>query len=232
MTRMGRPFALLATLAGAVLALWAAVVAVRRRGGGGFATCSAPSARCYEALVARPLAGFYRCLAAEVAEALAGVDEPAVLEVGPGPGVLAVELARRVEGLRLTGVDVDPAMVERATARSVRTGFGARLEFLVADVARLPFADGSFDLVTSSFSVHHWEDATAGFGEIRRVLRPGGRVLVVDLPDWWGRFERHARPIAESAAGGGFDRASVRPFRWPGRLSIASRLDAAVPVPT
>ncbi len=152
-----------------------------------------------------------------------------MLEIGPGPGGLAVELARRHAGLRLTGLDVDGAMVERAAARARREGLADRIVFVVGDVAALPYPDASFDLVTSSFSVHHWPDAAAGFAEIRRVLRPGGRAIVYDLPDHWGRLETKAPPLSEVAAAGGFVDAAATPFRWPGRLAFVRRLEVEAP---
>jgi len=193
---------------------------------GGWATCSAPSARIYERTFGWLLGGLYRRIADDLARALAGIPGAAILEIGPGPGGLAVELALRVGDIRLTGLDVDPAMVERAALRARREGLEGRLSFVVGDVAALPFADATFDLVTSSFSAHHWPDGAAGFAEIRRVLRPGARAIVYDLPDWWGRVETGALPLAEAAAAGGFAGAAPAPFRWPGRLVIVQRLDA------
>ena len=195
---------------------------------GGWATCSAPSARWYEAAADALLGGLYRRMADDLAGVLAGIPAPTVLEVGPGPGHLAVELARRHPGLCLTGLDLDPAMAERAALRAGREGLDDRLGFVVGDVAALPFPDASFDLVTSSFSVHHWPDAAAGFAEIRRVLRRGGRVIVYDLPDRWGSFETKAPPLAEAAAAGGLGGGTLAPFRWPGRLAIVRRLEATV----
>jgi SAM-dependent methyltransferase len=195
----------------------------------GWATCSAPSARWYEVAADALLGGLYRRMADDLAAVVAAIQAPEVLEVGPGPGALAVELARRVPDLRLSGLDVDPAMVELARARALREGLADRLEFVVGDVAALPFPDASFDLVTSSFSAHHWPDGAAGFGEIRRVLRPGGRAIVYDLPDRWGHFETKALGLAEAATAGGFDDAFVSPFRWPGRLGLVRRLGVARP---
>ena len=191
----------------------------------GWATCSAPSARAYDLASHWLLGGLYRRMADDLAATIAGIPSAAVLEIGPGPGGMAVELARRVDDLRLTGVDIDPAMVERAASRARRDGLGDRLSFVAGDVAALPFPDASFDLATSSFSVHHWPDAAAGFAEIRRVLRPGGRAIVYDLPDRWGAIERHAPPLATAAAAGGFTGALVTPFRWPGPLTVTQRLE-------
>jgi SAM-dependent methyltransferase len=195
----------------------------------GWATCSAPSARAYELASDWLLGGLYRRMAEDLALAVKGTVEPAVLEIGPGPGNLAVELARRVPGLRWTGVDGDPAMIERATARAARAGLAERVRFELGDVAALPFPEASFDLVTSSFSVHHWPDAAAGFSEIRRVLRPGGRAIVYDLPDAWGRLETRAPALARAAVDGGLGGARVDGLRWPGSVAFVRRLDARTP---
>jgi SAM-dependent methyltransferase len=196
---------------------------------GGWATCSAPGALVYDRTFGWLLGDLYRRMADDLAAAVGGLQAPAVLEIGPGPGGLAVELARRHAGLHLTGLDVDPAMVERAAARARREGLDDRIVFVVGDVAALPYPDSSFDLVSSSFSVHHWPDAAAGFAEIRRVLRPGCRAIVYDLPDHWGRLETKAPPLSEVAAAGGFVEAAALPFRWPGRLAIVQRLEVEAP---
>ena len=120
------------------------------------------------------------CIAADVAAV--APDGGHVLEVGCGPGRLSIRLARR-HALGVTGLDLDPAMIERARRNVDRPkdGDGRRPSFLVGDVASLAFPDGSFDLVVSTLSMHHWADPTAGLAEIGRVLRPGGRALVWDF---------------------------------------------------
>jgi SAM-dependent methyltransferase len=154
-------------------------------------TSSAPSARLYERL-GWLIGGLYDRFADEAAAAVAGIADPRVLEVGPGPGEVAVRLEARVPGLQLTGLDIDPSMVALAEARAARAGVSDRVRYLTGDVAAMPLEDASFDLVLSSFSAHHWPDGPAGFSEIRRVLRPGGRALVYDLPDGWGHLETGA----------------------------------------
>lgn len=236
-----RTLLVVAAIGGAGVLAWRAARGRGARGGpatspagraepaGGWATCSAPSARAYELTFGLLLGGIYRRMADDLAAALAGVEAPRVLEVGPGPGHLAVELARRVPDLRLVGIDVDAAMVERARARAVREGLDGRLRFELGDVEALSFPDGSFDLVTSSFSVHHWPDAAAGFAEVRRVLRPGGRAIMYDLPDAWGRLETRAAGLAAAAARGGFAEPTATAFRWPGRMALVRRLAVAAP---
>ncbi len=117
-----------------------------------------------------------------IASDVAAVAPPAaeVLEVGCGPGHLAVRMARD-HGLRVTASDLDPAMVARARGsveRAFAGGDARRPVCVEADVSALPFPDASFDVVVSTFSMHHWADPDAGFAEIHRVLRPGGHALV------------------------------------------------------
>ncbi len=215
---------------GAMLAA-AAVTWIATRGRGAFddaaaslRTSSAPSARLYERL-GWLIGGLYDRFAAEAAEALAGVPSPSVLEIGPGPGEVAVRLARLVPDLRLVGLDIDPSMVALAGARAERAGVDDRVRFVVGDVAAMPFDAASFDLVVSSFSAHHWPDGAMAFAEIRRVLCPGGRAIVYDLPDGWGRLETGANGLVDAAAGGGFVRARFEPVRWPWRLALVRRLE-------
>ena len=83
----------------------------------------------------------------------------------------------------MTGLDLDPAMIARAAANTDRAANrgGRRPSFLVGDVAALAFPDGSFDLVVSTLSMHHWADPAAGLAEIGRVLRLGARTLIWDF---------------------------------------------------
>ena len=100
----------------------------------------------------------------------------AVLDIGTGPGVLLAELARLRPDLRLTGVDLSPAMVAAA-----RRNVAGRATVQVGDVAELPFASAAFDVAVSTLSMHHWDDPAAAVPELARVLRPGGRLLIYDF---------------------------------------------------
>jgi SAM-dependent methyltransferase len=148
---------------------------------------SAPTAALYDAVTA-PLADRFFT---RVAKDLTGMASRAqVLEVGSGPGRLAATLARLAPAVQVTGVDIAPDMVELATARAARAGVAGRVAFRVGDVAALPFPDASFDVVVSTFSLHHWPDPARGLAEIYRVLRPGGVARIYDLVDWIRRFEQ------------------------------------------
>jgi SAM-dependent methyltransferase len=158
-------------------------------------------------------------------------DGARVLEVGCGPGHLSVRLARQ-HGLEVTGLDLDPAMIARARANADRLGDGGqhRPSFLVGDVASLAFADGSFDLVVSTLSMHHWADPTAGLAEIGRVLRPGGRALVWDFrpgvrPHPFGPRHAHIPDPVDHAHGSRLRVVNATPWRWPWRFQLTQRIE-------
>jgi SAM-dependent methyltransferase len=105
--------------------------------------------------------------------ALAAVAEAApaeVLEVGCGPGELAVEIVSRT-GARVRALDLSPRMVELALGR----GVDAR----VGDVQELPFDDGAFDCAVAAWMLYHVPDVDRALSELARVLRPGGRLVAV-----------------------------------------------------
>lgn len=135
------------------------------------------SARFYDFVSRRLLRVMYRRFAADlVADAPPG---GAVLDVGTGPGVLLLEVGRRRSDLRLTGMDLSGDMITAARRNLAR--YGERAQAKVGDVTDLPFADRSFDLVVSSFSLHHWDHPEAAVGQLARVLRPGGRLVIYDF---------------------------------------------------
>lgn len=148
-----------------------------------------------------------------------------VLEVGCGPGHLSVLLASR-HGLAVTGLDLDPRMIERARTNAARAPDGVRQAvFVVGDAATLPFADASFDLVVSTFSMHHWSDPKAGLNEMARVLRPEGKALIWDLKPGLRLFHTHAPDPAEQVHGSALRVANVRPWRWPWQFTLSQRLE-------
>ncbi|MBO0826503.1 MAG: class I SAM-dependent methyltransferase [Streptosporangiales bacterium] len=145
-------------------------------------------------LVLRPV---YRRIAADLAGTVP--DDADVLDIGTGPGVLVLELARRRPDVKVTATDLSADMVERAE-RNLRE-VGERATARVADATDLPFEDGSFDLVVTSFSMHHWAEPEAAVPELARVLRPGGRLAVYDFRD--APFDRLTGAAGERGLFGG-----------------------------
>ena len=174
-----------------------------------------PSAGMYDALVASALEGFYARVASEVAAVHPGGK---VLEVGSGPGRLAVRLAQEAPGMSLTGVDISHAMVERAARRAAGAGLSERVRFEVGDVAVLPLSDGEFDGVVSTLSLHHWSDPARGLAEIHRVLKPGGEARIYDLAHWLWVPARGGNRLSQLAAASPFGEGGVEIVRWPGSV--------------
>lgn len=108
-------------------------------------------------------------------------DGETVLDVGCGTGTLAVLLKQRHPAVEVAGLDPDPKALARAQRKADRAGVRLRLEQGFADEIRHPAA--CFDLVVSSFMFHHLEpdQKAATLREIRRVLKPGGRLLLLDF---------------------------------------------------
>jgi demethylmenaquinone methyltransferase/2-methoxy-6-polyprenyl-1,4-benzoquinol methylase len=131
----------------------------------------------------------------------------AVIDVAAGTGKLASALAERVGPFgRVAAVDLSPGMVARGRAV---TGDLVQLEFVLGNALALPFEDGRFDAATIAFGLRNLSDFGAGFREMRRVVRPGGRVVCLELtmprPRLWARvhhatFSRLA-PLVGSLTG-------------------------------
>lgn len=110
-----------------------------------------------------------------------------VLDVACGTGVMTRSLATAVgPGGRVVGLDAGAQMLAFAREREGRRGDAAPIEWREGDVGSLPFADETFDLVNCQFGLMLFPDKPTAVREMRRVLKPGGRLVVVT----WGAIER------------------------------------------
>ncbi len=105
------------------------------------------------------------------------------LDIGCGTGEFAQRIAERYRDAEVVAADFTRAMVVEAWRRRARGPGGARLGFAVADALRLPFPDASFDLVANAFVARNLSDLARAFGELRRVLRPGGVLLTLEVSE-------------------------------------------------
>ena len=145
-----------------------------------------------------------------------------VLDACCGTGDLAVEAERR--GGRVVGLDFSPKMLERARKKS------SAVEWIQGDALALPFPDGDFDAATVGFGVRNLADLESGLKELARVLRPGGKLAVLEITRPRGLLKPFFRlwfdvlvPLAGRVLPGGkaytYLPASVRRFPGPDDLS-------------
>jgi ubiquinone/menaquinone biosynthesis C-methylase UbiE len=107
--------------------------------------------------------------------------EGTIADVGCGPGYLLQLIAKEYPTIKLVGVDISRTMLERAKANFGSMGLAGRAEFREGSADHLPFEDQTQDVIVSTLSLHHWADPKAAFNEIHRVLKPGGKMLILDL---------------------------------------------------
>lgn len=130
--------------------------------------------------------------AARLAELAEPQGDEAALDVACGPGTFARALAPRVRWA--CGLDLTLAMLERARRVAAEENL-RNLFFACGNAYALPFAGGAFDLACCGYSLHHMSDPLAALRELARVVRPGGRVALLDLiaPEEPGRAELNNR---------------------------------------
>uniref|UniRef100_A0A372IUV0 Class I SAM-dependent methyltransferase n=2 Tax=Paracidobacterium acidisoli TaxID=2303751 RepID=A0A372IUV0_9BACT len=132
-------------------------------------------ARWYEKTTRKDMNQF-RLLAERIATMLpAGGD---ILEVAPGPGFLSIELAKG-NRFRVTGLDISRTFVDLARRNAEELGVGVRFE--QGNASKMPFPEKSFDFLICRAAFKNFSDPIGALQEMHRVLKPGGRALIIDL---------------------------------------------------
>jgi demethylmenaquinone methyltransferase / 2-methoxy-6-polyprenyl-1,4-benzoquinol methylase len=165
-----------------------------------------------------------------LASRLVVAPEGRVLDVACGTGAVALEVARR-HGCRVVGVDQSPEMLAEGRRRIEAAGLGDRVELREARAEELPFESGSFDGLTFTYLLRYVDDPAATMRELARVVRPGGRIAMLEfgvprrpLPRAaWEAYVRLGLPLAGRVVSpgwaevGGFLGPSIKAFweRWP-----------------
>lgn len=112
----------------------------------------------------------------------AGVrDGDAVLDVATGTADVAIAFARNTRAGSIAGVDLSTGMLEVGRGKLERSGLGGRVPLVLGDALSLPFASGSFDAATIAFGLRNLPDYARGVSEMARVLRRGGRLIVLEF---------------------------------------------------
>lgn len=119
-----------------------------------------------------------------------GLEDATLLDLGTGPGDIALRIARREPTWRITAIDGAPTMLGLARSAASAAGLAGRIRFQLADAKRLPFDNGAFGIVCSNSLLHHVADPGSLWREARRVIKPAGLLFLRDL----------MRPNSEAAA--------------------------------
>ena len=114
-----------------------------------------------------------------VAVSLACPGRGRVLDVATGTGDMALELARYTDAV--VGLDLCQEMISRGQVKTAKSGLGKRVDFIVGDALALPFSDNSFDCALNGFALRNVADINLFLAELRRVVKPGGRVVCLEL---------------------------------------------------
>ncbi|MGD9695642.1 MAG: bifunctional demethylmenaquinone methyltransferase/2-methoxy-6-polyprenyl-1,4-benzoquinol methylase UbiE [Thermoleophilia bacterium] len=172
------------------------------------------------------LDGRWRRAAAAAADLAAGER---ALDVCCGTGDLALALADRVTGSgEVVGIDFSEEMVARAGAKGA--AHGGPLSFQVGDALDLPFPDDAFDAAAVAFGIRNVDDLDRGIAEMARVVRPGGRVVILEITTpprlrafyglWFDRVvPRLGRVLGRDGAAYSYLPASVKRFPEPRALA-------------
>jgi demethylmenaquinone methyltransferase/2-methoxy-6-polyprenyl-1,4-benzoquinol methylase len=174
----------------------------------------------YDAMNRVMTAGLDRRWRRETARAVVRPGD-AVLDACCGTGDLALAAAR--EGGRVTGLDFSERMLERARRKA------PGLEWVEGDMLALPFSDGAFDAATVGFGVRNVDDLDRGVAELRRVLRPGGRLAILEITQpkgalrpfyrlWFDRIVPLLGRVLPGGSAYSYLPASVRRFPGPDQL--------------
>lgn len=106
-----------------------------------------------------------------------------LLDVATGTADFALQTARLLPQARITGIDLSDAMLAIGCAKADKAGLGQRLALVRGDCLALPFPDATFDAATAAFGVRNFENLSAGFRELHRVLKPNARMVILELSE-------------------------------------------------
>ncbi len=112
---------------------------------------------------------------------LQAIQPQHILDVATGTGDFAIESIRILKPTKIVGVDISQGMLDVAKEKIVKKGLQDVFEVQLGDSENLQFPDNTFDAVTVAFGVRNFENLEKGLSEIHRVLRPGGKAIILEL---------------------------------------------------
>ncbi len=109
------------------------------------------------------------------------IERGIALDVGTGPGIFPLEIARALPEMEFVAIDLSPAMAQVAKTNALEIGLEDRIHVQVSSAYALPLKDGTVDLVICLNTLHHLEDPLPFFNEVARVLKKGGKFIIMDF---------------------------------------------------
>ncbi len=158
----------LAVLAAALLTIAAAAPAEQKS--------DVLTAEAFDKIARTILKNVYPYLALQIKQDY-GITKGVCVDAGAGGAYLSVELAK-ITDLQIKALDIDPEAIKIAERNIRESGQSGKVQTVLADVQKMPFADASVDLVVSRGSFMFWPDKVKAFREVWRILKPGGAALI------------------------------------------------------
>jgi demethylmenaquinone methyltransferase/2-methoxy-6-polyprenyl-1,4-benzoquinol methylase len=112
---------------------------------------------------------------------VAGIQPKAILDIATGTGDMAIAAIRAVPAAQISGVDISMGMLEVGRKKIAALNLADRIRLSEGDSEALPFPESSFDAVMCAYGVRNFEHLEAGLREMQRVLRPGGKVVILEF---------------------------------------------------
>ena len=116
-------------------------------------------------------------------KAVAGVETPLILDVACGTADSTIKIAKKIENAKVFGIDISTKMLEIGKEKATKKGLGDRISFSVSRAENIDFLDDTFDAAMVSFGVRNFSDRAQGLQEIRRVLKPKGTLIILELSE-------------------------------------------------
>jgi demethylmenaquinone methyltransferase/2-methoxy-6-polyprenyl-1,4-benzoquinol methylase len=126
-------------------------------------------------------AGIDRGWRRKALQQLAPLQPKTILDVATGTADVAIMAARILQPEKIVGIDISEGMLDLGRKKLLKEGLDSRITLQTGDSEAIKFPDASFDAVTVAFGVRNFENLEKGLGEIRRVLKPGGRLIVLEF---------------------------------------------------
>ncbi len=127
--------------------------------------------------------GAHRIWKAALVDWLAPRRGQKILDLAGGTGDIAIRILKRSPASELTVLDLTPEMMEAGRKRADAAGFGMSIDWTAGDALHIPFPCGSFDSCAIGFGIRNFADIGRGLGEIHRILKTGGRIVIAEFSD-------------------------------------------------